>query len=122
MRQALWNEIDKGKPTFINIFSFTGCIQQEVNYGVAKNTIINSPITITNINQITNIVNNVNALNSNVNTAIAVANNVDNNVVNNLPPKRTTAISPVKPHIVTKPPVVPPKKIYPPDPILLKRF
>ena len=66
---------DNYRPTVVVINCFAPCFQEEYSRALIQNTIINSPVFITNFNQITSIVNNVNTINS--------VNVIKNNIINN---------------------------------------
>ena len=66
---------DNYRPTVVVINCFAPCFQEEYSRALIQNTIINSPVYITNFNQITNIVNNINTINS--------VNIIKNNIINN---------------------------------------
>jgi hypothetical protein len=66
---------DNYRPTVVVINCFAPCFQEEYSRALIQNTIINSPVFITNFNQITSIVNNVNTINS--------VNIIKNNIINN---------------------------------------
>src|SRR5215469_16684271 len=66
---------DNYRPTVVVINCFAPCFQEEYSRALIQNTIINSPVFITNFNQITSIVNNVNTINS--------INTIKNNIINN---------------------------------------
>ena len=66
---------DNYRPTVVVINCFAPCFQKEYSRALIQNTIINSPVFITNFNQITSIVNNVNTINS--------VNIIKNNIINN---------------------------------------
>jgi hypothetical protein len=68
-------EEDYDRPTAIAINCFAPCFQQEYTRAIIHKTIINAPVFVTNVNQITSIVNNVNTVNS--------VNLIDNNLINN---------------------------------------
>src|SRR5215472_11778282 len=66
---------DNYRPTVVVINCFAPCFQEEYSRALIQNTILNSPVFITNLNQITSIVNNVNTINS--------VNVIKNNIINN---------------------------------------
>ncbi|MGB8937295.1 MAG: hypothetical protein WCC17_19565 [Candidatus Nitrosopolaris sp.] len=68
-------EEDYDRPTAVAINCFAPCFQQEYTRAIIQKTIINAPVFITNVNQITSIVNNVNTINS--------VNVINNNLINN---------------------------------------
>jgi hypothetical protein len=68
-------EEDYDRPSAIAINCFAPCFQQEYTRAIIHKTIINAPVFVTNVNQITSIVNNVNTMNS--------VNLIDNNLINN---------------------------------------
>jgi hypothetical protein len=74
-------EGDYDTPTSVTINCFVPCFQQEYSRAIIQKTIINTPVFITTVNQITNIVNNVNTINS-----VYINNNnlINNAYVNNV--------------------------------------
>ena len=68
-------EEDYDRPTAVAINCFAPCFQQEYTRAIIQKTIINAPVFVTNVNQITSIVNNVNTINS--------VNVINNNLINN---------------------------------------
>src|SRR5215469_10920164 len=59
-------EGDYDTPTSVEINCFAPCFQHEYTRAIIQKTIINAPVFVTNVNQITNIVNNVNTYNMNI--------------------------------------------------------
>ena len=68
-------EEDYDTPTAVAINCFAPCFQQEYTRAIIQKTIVNAPVFVTNVNQITSIVNNVNTINS--------VNVINNNLINN---------------------------------------
>jgi hypothetical protein len=66
---------DNYRPTVVVTNCFAPCFQQEYSRALIQNTIFNSPVFITNFNQITTIVKNINTINS--------VNMIRNNIINN---------------------------------------
>jgi hypothetical protein len=92
-------EEDYDTPTAVAINCFAPCFQQEYTRAIIQKTIINAPVFVTNVNQITSIVNNVNTVNSvniNNNNLInnAYVNNVNTNNMNIFNPPPPPAYSP----------------------------
>jgi hypothetical protein len=92
-------EGDYDTPTSVAINCFAPCFQQEYTRAIIQKTIINTPVFVTTVNQIANIVNNVNTINSvniiNNNLIInAYVNNVNTNNMNIFNPPPPPAYSP----------------------------
>jgi hypothetical protein len=101
-------EDDNYRPTVVVINCFAPCYQQEYSRALFDNTVINAPVFITNLNQFTSIINNVNT----INTANIVNNNLINHAyVNNVNTNNMNIFNP------PPPPAYSPNRLFslPPD-------